>query len=147
MTTALKDVEDAITGNTLDLLKETIYITTDAGQDATGTGVSGAQRADYVGVQTIEQLAKLLAAPSPLRARGIHEEQDVLIRAEAGTGKTWSIRQLVLLLAIDLLKSTEPVPLVPLLVCVQRLVKYSAAAKAANTDLLLQAWRSPGGVP
>ena len=49
----LKMVEDAITGNKLDLLEQTIYITTDAGQNATGSGISGVQRSDYANVKTM----------------------------------------------------------------------------------------------
>ena len=53
----LKVVEDAITGNKLNLLEQTIYITTDAGQNATGSGVSGVQRSDYANVKTMPELA------------------------------------------------------------------------------------------
>ena len=135
----LKVVEDAITGNKLNLLEQTIYITTDAGQNATGSGISGVQRSDYANVKTMPELSDLLVMPSPLRSRGTHPEQDVIFRAEPGSGKTWSLQQLVLLLAYTLFESKEPVPLVPILVPVQRLAVLMRDASPAERegDLLL----------
>ena len=135
----LEVVEDAITGNKLNLREQTIEVTTDAGVDATGTGISGVQRADYLAAKSMSDLAKLLLTPSPDRAQGIHTEQDVLIRAEPGTGKTWAIRQLALMLATELQQpGNEPVPLVPMIVPVQRLavLMRKASAREREGDLV-----------
>ena len=103
-------------------MEQTIAVTTDAGVGATGTDISGVQREDYLAVRSMHDLAKLLLAPSLHREQGIHTEQDVLICAEPGTGKTWAIRQLGLILAKELQQpGNEPVPLVPLIIHVQRL--------------------------
>ena len=120
------------------MLEQTIYVTTDAGKDATHTGISGVQRPEYVRIKKIDELAELLLVSSPQRAHGTHEEQDVLIRADPGTGKTWSIRQLALLLARKLKESKEPVPLVPLLVPVQRLAIHmrKASPEERKGDLI-----------
>ena len=137
--TDLEMVEDAITGKSLDLSTQTIYITTDASEDATGTGISGVQRPEYVDAKGMAQLAKLLMARSPHRVHGTHEGQDILIRADPGTGKTWSIRQLTLLLATELRgPSSEPVSFVPLLVPVQRLAVFmrKATEQERSSDLI-----------
>ena len=135
-----KEVEDAITGNTLDLHSQTIYITMDAGENATGTGFSGVQRRDYRTVRQIGDLVDLLLKPSPRRAQGTHENQDVLIRADPGTGKTWSIRQLMLMLVEKVLAQagSEPVRLVPIMIPVQRLavLMRKATADELRDDML-----------
>eukprot|EP00966_Prymnesium_polylepis_P203155 4706309-Prymnesium_polylepis.1 len=102
-------------------------------------GISGVQRQEYRSIKQIDDLIAPLAKPSPRRDEGIHEEQDVLVCAGPGTGKTWSLRKLALLLATKLQATgTEGVPLVPLLVTVQRLAVHLRAASAAarKGDLL-----------
>ena len=132
-------MDDAITGNKLDLMTQLIHVSMDAATASDG-GISGVQRADYISVGTVPQLARLLRASSPARAHGTHQEQDVLIQAGAGTGKTWSMRQLTLNLAKFLERSAEPVPLVPLLIPVQRLALLMRAfpgnAELLNQDLV-----------
>lgn len=93
--------------------------------------------------------------------------QDVIIRAEAGTGKTFGLQQLALLLATELQASEDAVPLVPLLIPVQRLAVLmrqtgrgreeqaddllaffiNAQFEGADRDLLLQAYEMRALVP
>ena len=71
-------------------------------------------------------LAKPLLVPSPRRAQGKHASQPVLLQAEAGAGKTWSCMQLAHTLAVQCAKRAEEdkVPLVPVLIYVQRLSRF-----------------------
>ena len=80
--------------------------------------VSGVQRAEWLSVQDIRELVPLLLRESPDRARGIHDSQPLLFRANPGTGKTWSMLQLHYLLAkaCSVQRPTDGVPLVPILV-------------------------------
>ncbi len=121
----LATVEDAITGNTLILAEQLIHITTHVGEGATGTGFDGVQREGWSSVEQVAQLAELLLAPSPKRPQGTHESQGVLIRADPGTGKTWSMQQLAHTIAGKLASAEHPggVMLLPLLVPVQQLAK------------------------
>ena len=129
ITAALR--RDAITGNTLRVAEQLIYIGTDAGSGAAGKGISGVQREGWKDARTVTALADLLAAPSPARSQGTHEAQGVLIRADPGTGKTWSMQQLAHTICDTLLGSEQAgVMLVPLLVPVQQLAKHLAEPNA-----------------
>ena len=105
-----------------------IHITTHSGAGATGTGKDGVQREGWSSVKEVKGLAKLLLKPSPARLRGTHEAQGVLIRADPGTGKTWSMNQLTHHLAESLKADSKEagIKLVPLLVPVQQLAKHVA---------------------
>ena len=83
----------------------------------------GVNRPGFSNVETIKGLAVELLAPSPDRAHGVHSTQPVLVCANAGTGKTWSSVQLIHELASCCKLSDAMVPLVPALVCVQRLAR------------------------
>ena len=109
----LATVEDAITGNRLNLAKQLIHITTHVGEGATGTGLDGVQREGWSSVKQVAQLAELLLAPSPKRPQGTHESQGVLIRADPGTGKTWSMQQLAHTIAGKLTHVKHPALAVP----------------------------------
>ena len=101
-----------------------IHITTHSGAGATGTGKDGVQREGWSSVKEVKGLAKLLLKPSPARLRGTHEAQGVLIRADPGTGKTWSMNQLTHRLAESLKADSKGagIKLVPLLVPVLELL-------------------------
>ena len=90
------------------------------------------QRKGWSSVTEVKQLAELLLEPSPERNHGTHEAQGVLIRADPGTGKTWSMSQLAHHLAQSHTRDTKQpgIKLVPLLVPVQQLAKYVAAPNA-----------------
>lgn len=112
-----------------------ILIETIAGEGAAGKGVSGVQRAGWKDVKDMNALAELLAVSSPARAQGTHEAQGVLILAGPGTGKTWSTQQLAYKLARRALDSQEALPVVPLLVPVQRMLSVIDATKQIDTLL------------
>ncbi|KAL1515891.1 hypothetical protein AB1Y20_002506 [Prymnesium parvum] len=136
----LRFVEDAITGNRLSVEDQLIDIAVDSSETATGIGIQTVQRKGWrpADLNNMHALAIKLMESSPKRMQGTHEAQGVLIRANPGTGKTWSLQQLCWIMASELQKeNTMQVSLVPMLVRVQRLVKYSALAKASNSKLLL----------
>ena len=113
-----------------------ILIETIAGEGAAGKGISGVQRAGWKDVKDMTALAELLAAPSPARAQGTHEAQGVLILAGPGTGKTWSTQQLAYELARRALVSQEALPVVPLLIPVQRMLSVIDATEQSDTLLV-----------
>ena len=106
----------------------------------------------------MEGLAEHLLAPSPSRNQGTHDAQGVLIRANAGTGKTVSLQQLTRLLAKRLLSDATTVSsasaqsrpkassvgpnvqsgagigLVPIFVSVQRLASYMKKQGGTGMD-------------
>eukprot|EP00242_Pyramimonas_sp_CCMP2087_P002138 CAMPEP_0198232874 /NCGR_PEP_ID=MMETSP1445-20131203/115952_1 /TAXON_ID=36898 /ORGANISM="Pyramimonas sp., Strain CCMP2087" /LENGTH=667 /DNA_ID=CAMNT_0043913561 /DNA_START=14 /DNA_END=2015 /DNA_ORIENTATION=+ len=124
-------VEDGITGRRLRIRDQLIHIRTTAGENATGTDISGVQLPEWTSATTMASIAELLLKPSLLRAHGTHEAEGVLIRASPGTGKSWSMLQLHYLLAKDLAGNTSHddsgVRLVPFLVVVQQLVQMLVA--------------------
>ena len=77
----LKMVEDAITGNQLNVLTQTIHI-------ETRQEYGGVRRSEYFEVNTVKDLANILLKSSRHSSHGTHAEQNVLIRAGPGTGKT-----------------------------------------------------------
>ena len=112
-------VEDAITGNSLEIKDQLIFMSAQ-------TITDGCNPPEYLSVSDVPQLVKLLVADSPKRMHGTHPAQPVLCRAGPGTGKTWMIKQSMFLLAVELQKDiegAEGVRLVPLVVYVQRIVR------------------------
>ena len=74
----------------------------------------GVQRDGWSSVEKVPELAELLLKPSPARSQGTHEAQGVLIRAAAGTGKTFLLKQLLYTLATRLARADDGgVPLAP----------------------------------
>lgn len=128
----LGEVEDAITGNRLKVEDQLIYITADAHEEAAGRGITGVQRNGWSDATDMQSLATLLAAPSSNRHQGTHEAQRVLMLAGPGTGKTWSMQQLAYLLAQTAQDRGRALPLLPLLVPVQRML---AVLKRAKVDV------------
>ena len=112
-------VEDAITGNSLFIKDQLIFMET---QDVPG----GCRPPQYIHMTTVPELIKEMMEASPRRAEGAHAAQPVLVRAGPGTGKTWMIKQAFFLLAEGLAdeeKAGEGVRLVPLIMFVQRIVR------------------------
>jgi predicted NACHT family NTPase len=128
----LGEVEDAITGNRLKVEDQLIYITADAREEAAGRGITGVQRNGWSDATDMQSLATLLAAPSSNRHQGTHEAQRVLMLAGPGTGKTWSTQQLAYLIAQTAQEAKGALPLLPLLVPVQRML---AVLKRAKVDV------------
>ena len=82
-----------------------------------------------VAVGDVNQLADLLLEPSPRRAEGLHPTAPLLVRAAPGTGKTFLLKQLLYTLATRLERADDGgVPLVPLFVPVQLLVRHRVRA-------------------
>ena len=116
-------VEDAITGNSLEIKDQLIFMTSQ-------TIVDGCSAPEYMNVPDVPELVKLLVADSPKRHHGQHSAQPVLCRAGPGTGKTWMIKQCMFLLACYLgdhesndVCSVDGVRFVPVIVFVQRIVR------------------------
>jgi len=116
----LMEVHDAITGNRLKVEGQLIFIGTKEAGTKASTG--GVRRRGWNGVSDMKDLAEMLGAPSPARSHGAHDGQSVLILAGPGTGKTWSTQQLAYLLLQKARTSSEPLPPLPLLVRVQRML-------------------------
>lgn len=91
--------------------------------------IAGVQSAPFAAARDISGLVHLLLAPSPGRMQGVLQTHRVLLRAGPGTGKTWSMQQLLFLLASALTENGatgvggDPVHLVPLLIPVQKLAR------------------------
>ena len=82
-------VVDAITGKQLDIAKQTIKVgmTNIGGHDATETSSQSSQGMVY--------LSKQLTIPSNrARLEGKFDARPVLVKAEAGAGKSWGVQQL-----------------------------------------------------
>ena len=111
-------VEDAITGNSLPIKEQLIFMEAVDVKD-------GCKPPDYMTVNAVPQLITLCARPSPNRVHGGHVAQPVLCRAGPGTGKTWMIKQSLFLLASALLGDAagDGVRLMPFVVYVQRVVR------------------------
>ncbi len=104
--------------------------------------IMGVQLEGWSSIEDIRGLVPLLTTTSKLRSAGGHDAQPVLMRAGPGTGKTWSMQQLVFLLARRLNRSgaaeenaaaeaaaaayDDPVPLAPLVIYVQKLTRMMA---------------------
>ena len=98
------------------------------------SSVSGIQKAEWLAVTDIRQLVPLLREPSADRESGKHDNQPLLIKAKPGTGKSWSVFQLHYQLAKacrDRL-SEGGVPLVPMLVEVQKLTRMMRMMRASG---------------
>ena len=78
-------VVDAITGCSLDVKKQTVNINV--------SKVAGKQCAGYRDAPNMHGLAANLCSEAKARSAGEFDSQPVLIRAGAGTGKTWGTQQ------------------------------------------------------
>ena len=118
-------VEDAITGNSLEIKDQLIFMK--------GLSINdGCNPPEFMACSDVPQLVKLLTVESPKRSHGMHTAQPVLCRAGPGTGKTWMVKQCLFLVASvlseqdetgDKSKSGEGIKLVPVIVFVQRIVR------------------------
>lgn len=135
----LSYIEDAITGNSLNMDDQIVSISIDTKDVSDDMG-------SWKTIVNTDDLAVQLVRPSAGRPQGTHEAQGVLLRAGPGTGKTVSMHQLTRLIAKRLLAASgsspagrtgashsavEPaeqagpgVGLVPMLISVQRLATY-----------------------
>ena len=105
------------------------------------THEDGVNQAGVSDAQTMPELATPLLATSPERAKGTHTATPVLLVAEPGAGKTWSSIQLARSLALQCAKQEEAVPLVPVLIYVQRLsrmLREQPTSLPVNSSILMQ---------
>ena len=123
-------VEDAITGKEMDIEKQLLYLTFDAGSGG------GLKLPKWEDVKAVKDFEPLLLAPTASRATGHHKAQPVLLRAEPGTGKSWSMLQLLLILA-KRQRGASGAAFVPMLLPVQRLVRFWKPSGAKDDNLLL----------
>ena len=113
------NVEDAITGNMLKIKDQLIFLDV-------ATVPGGCNPPQYDEIHTVPQLIAEQIEASPKRPEGTHNAQPVLIRAGPGTGKTWAIKQALLLLAEALAgdeSAAEGVRMMPVIIFVQRIVR------------------------
>ena len=111
-------VEDAITGRSFLVDKQLLGLET---QHEHGVSVPR-----LVGVRSVRKLSTLLLEGSAgARMRGWTNEAPILIRAAPGTGKSWSVVQLVRRLSMRLQRDDSPCALVPLMITVQRLARFA----------------------
>ena len=95
-------------------------------------------------IENVQSLVPLLLAKSTNRAQGASQVQPVLLRAGAGTGKTWAVKQLFYFLSKTLLAEegavSDDIPLVPIVIYVQRLarlIRNGTISKCGGMDLVL----------
>ena len=149
-------MEDAITQQRLRISEQYVLmrIFSESGEKA---------RPDWKKMDKVKDLVKCLVEGSPDRAYGTHHAQHCLVVAGPGAGKTWMLKQLTYLVTANLFLSNEPgIRLVPIVVFVQRIVRYlrdtstqmtklvrkrslftwyiKQAHNKREADLLLQAW-------
>jgi len=124
-------VEDAITGNSLPIKDQLIFMAAVIVKD-------GCQPPAYMSCGDVPGLVEQLAVESPDRIHGSHSAQPVLCRAGPGTGKTWMIKQTLFLLATRLGGdgAGEGVRLVPFVVYVQRVVRLLSELGEEPASLL-----------
>ena len=110
-------VEDAITGNSLQIKDQLIFMKMLNVPD-------GCNPPNFAVINDVPKLVNESIIDSPKRTQGTHLAQPVLCRAGPGTGKTWMIKQALYLLAEHLEEAGRPgIRLVPIIVFVQRIVR------------------------
>jgi len=86
--------------------------------------IAGVQQDAFSKVQTIRDLVPLLLRDREARMSGARLTQPVLVRAGPGTGKSWSLQQLLYFLADALVsEKADRIHLVPLLLPIQKLAR------------------------
>ena len=123
-------VEDAITGNTLNIKDQLVKVDVKASSQGATNRLLGRAVSDVI------TLTDILLTPSPRRSSGEHPMQPLLMRAGPGTGKTWMCKQAVWMLA-ERLQSTNQwkgVRLVPLVMFVQQIIYILRDAKAGTEE-------------
>lgn len=128
----VKELEDAITGNKLGTEKQVLNLEMEINTDNAANKKRKTDSRFTEQMKSVKNLAALLAERSVRRLFGGHEERKpVLICAGPGTGKTWSMQQLLYFLATDCHSSTTP-PLAPMVLYVQRLANLMRDAKTKS---------------
>merc|ERR1740139_211307 len=129
-------VEDGITGSILEVSSQVSNLIIDASETAAAdTNVVGLK--GYEAVTSIAELVPTLLQHADHRAQGCIPSHKVLVRAKAGSGKTWSMIQLTHLLAKLMNTQSEPhddhaVNFVPVIISIQKL---SRKCKDVDIDL------------
>ena len=123
-------VEDAITGNELQIRDQLIFMALHEISDGVDPG-------DFAKVRDVPMLVNHLTEQSPKRLQGCHKAQPVLCRAGPGTGKTWMVKQSLFLTAERLSDGNQTgVRLCPIVVFVQRIVRLLRELGAEPASLL-----------
>ena len=124
-------VEDAITGNSLPIEDQLIFMEAVEVRD-------GVISPEYHEVGDVPGLVGMLALESPNRVQGCHVAQPVLCRAGPGTGKTWMIKQTLFLLATRLggERAGAGIRLMPFVIYVQRVVRMLSELGEEPASLL-----------
>ena len=115
LATETEEVEDAITAKRLKVAEQLIHIKT--------VRSHGMQRDGWTCLSGLADLVPLLTEAQSDRSHGKVDVQPVLVRAAAGTGKSWAAQQLANALSRQLLVHSMGVRHVPLLIHVQRLAR------------------------
>ena len=128
-------VEDAITGKQQDIEQQVLQLGIGKEMTLKDYRLPDAWK-KVKKISDFEQI--LLSSQGKGRVSGAGQAHHVLLRADPGTGKTWSALQLNFLLAKRLANEHKTKVVVPLLIRVQRLVRIlRTATKSGALDLVL----------
>ena len=133
-----RHVEDAITGNTLDIAEQLVDVSTQE-------GVEGSINRLGETITNVKDLARILRRPDEHRKNGSHVSQPVLVRAGPGTGKTWMSKQAAYTLADQLGECAEAgvhkgVKMVPVIMYIQQIVYVLRDTEAPPVSDLLEVY-------
>ena len=133
-----RHVEDAITGNTLDIAEQLVDVSTQE-------GVEGSINRLGETITNVKDLARILRKPDEHRKNGSHTSQPVLVRAGPGTGKTWMSKQAAYTLADQLGETAtkdvhKGVRMVPVIMYIQQIVYVLRDTEAPNVADLLEVY-------
>ncbi len=111
---------------------------------------SGVRRADLDGLRDARDLARwLVHGLEEDRGRGTLEAPPVLVRADAGTGKSWLIKQLQYLIAAEVGSTTvrtggdttaAKLPLAPYTIIINRLVALLPSTEPPHDESLIESY-------
>lgn len=133
-----RNVDDAITGNTLDIAEQLVDVSTQE-------GVEGSVNRLGESINNVRDLSRILRRPDEHRKNGGHVSQPVLVRAGPGTGKTWMSKQAAYMLADQLGETAEEgahkgVRMVPMIVYVQQIVYVLRDTVVPTVENLLEVY-------
>ena len=133
-----RNVDDAITGNTLDIAEQLVDV-------STKEGVEGSVNRLGESVRNVRDLSRILRRPDDHRRNGGHTSQPVLVRAGPGTGKTWMSKQAAYMLADQLGETAEGdvhkgVRMVPVIMYVQQIVYVLRDTDVPSVEELLEVY-------
>ena len=133
-------VEDAITGNTLDIAEQLVDVSTQE-------GVEGSVNRLGETITNVKDLARILRKPDEHRRNGGHTSQPVLVRAGPGTGKTWMSKQAAFTLADQLGEMADDgvhvgMRMAPVIMYIQQIVYVLRDTEVPAVEDLLEVYLS-----